>query len=93
MIKGFGDKETEKIWQGIYSKKLPSGIQQRALLKLAMLSQSVNLEDLRIPPSNRLEALKGNLKGRYSIRVNQQWRICFRWENGDAYEVSILDYH
>lgn len=73
--------------------KLPTEIQQRALIKLAMLNQSVDLNDLRIPPSNRLEALKEDRKGKFSIRINQQWRICFRWENGDAHEVVIEDYH
>lgn len=73
--------------------KLPTGIQQRALNKLAMLDQSVDLNDLRIPPSNLLEALKGDRKGKFSIRINQQWRICFRWKNGDAHDVVIEDYH
>ncbi|MCZ6673682.1 MAG: type II toxin-antitoxin system RelE/ParE family toxin [Verrucomicrobia bacterium] len=93
MIKSFADNETEKIWNQQRSRKLPGTIQQRALNKLAMLSQSNDLNDLRIPPSNRLEALSGNRRGQFSIRINQQWRICFRWENGDVYEVEITDYH
>ncbi len=93
MIKSFGDKQTERLWTFLEPGKLPTEIQQRALNKLAMIDQSVNLNDLRIPPSNRLEALKGNRKGKYSIRINQQWRICFRWVNQDAHDVVIEDYH
>ena len=93
MIKSFADAETEKIWKEERSRRLPQSIQQRALNKLAMLSQAKDLNDLRIPPANRLEALSGNRKGQYSIRINQQWRICFRWEAGDAYNVEIIDYH
>ena len=93
MIKSFADAETEKIWKEVHSRRLPQSIQQRALNKLAMLSQAKDLNDLRIPPANRLEALSGNRKGQYSIRINQQWRICFRWEAGDAYNVEIIDYH
>lgn len=93
MIKSFADAETEKIWNQRRSRKLPGDIQQRALNKLAMLSQALNLNDLRIPPSNHLEALSGNRIGRHSIRINQQWRLCFRWDEGDAYEVEIVDYH
>ena len=93
MIKSFADNETEKIWNQQRSRKQPGTIQQRALNKLAMLSQSNDLNDLRIPPSNRLEALSGNRRGQFSIRINQQWRICFRWDNGDVYDVEISDYH
>ncbi len=93
MIKSFADAETEKIWSQRRSRKLPGHIQQRALNKLAMLSQAHDLMDLRIPPSNRLEALSGKRTGQHSIRINQQWRICFRWEKGDANEVEIVDYH
>lgn len=93
MIKSFGDKQTERLWVLLKPGKLPFEIRQRALNKLAMLDQSVNLNDLRIPPSNRLEALKGNSNGNFSIRINDQWRICFRWEDGDAHEVVIEDYH
>lgn len=93
MIKSFADAETEKIWNQQRSRKLPGDIQQRALNKLAMLSQAQDLTDLRVPPANRLEALSGNRKGQHSIRINQQWRVCFRWETGDAYDVEIVDYH
>ena len=72
---------------------MPITIQQRALNKLAMMSQAADLNDLKIPPANRLEALKGDRSGQFSIRINQQWRICFRWKDGDAYEVEITDYH
>ena len=93
MIKSFADKETGKIWYLKRSKRLPSSIQQRTLNKLAMISQAATLDDLKIPPANRLEALKGDRSGQHSIRINQQWRICFRWQNGDAYNVEITDYH
>lgn len=93
MIKSFADAETEKIWNQQRSRKLPGDIQQRALNKLAMLSQAKDVNDLRVPPANRLEALSGNRIGQFSIRINQQWRICFRWEAGDAYDVEIVDYH
>ncbi|MDA0347667.1 MAG: type II toxin-antitoxin system RelE/ParE family toxin [Verrucomicrobia bacterium] len=92
MIKSFADNETQKIWNQQRSRRLPGNIQQRSLNKLAMLSQASDLKDLRIPPSNRLEALSGNRRGQFSIRINQQWRICFRWENGDVYDVEITDY-
>jgi proteic killer suppression protein len=93
VIRNFADKETEKIWHGIPSRRLPADIQRVARRKLRMLNNAVNLNDLRIPPANRLEALKGNLKGRYSIRINDQWRICFRWSVADAHDVEIMDYH
>ena len=93
MIESFACKETEKIWLGKYSPKLPTEIQARALRKLRQLSASLSFDDLRIPPSNRLEALSGNRKGQYSIRINQQWRLCFHGENGTAYDVEIVDYH
>ena len=93
MIKSFADNETEKIWNQQRSRRFPANIQQRALNKLAMLSQAHDLNDLRIPPSNRLEALSGNRHGQFSIRINRQLRICFRWENGDVYDVEITDYH
>lgn len=93
MIKSFGDKETEKVWSGEVSKKLPNTIQNVARRKLRMLNNSQNLNDLRIPPSNRLEKLHGDLEGFYSIRINDQWRIIFQWMDNDAYEVSIVDYH
>jgi toxin HigB-1 len=93
MIKSFRDKETDKIWKGDFSKKLPKEIQQRGRRKLRMLNNAHSVDDLKIPPSNRLEHLKGNLKNFYSIRINDQWRIIFQWSNNDAYEVQIRDYH
>ena len=93
MIRSFSDKEAEKIWAGEVSRRLPGDIQLVARRKLRMLSNAVNLDDLRIPPANRLEALKGGRKGQHSIRVNDQWRICFRWDEGDAFGVEIVDYH
>jgi len=93
MIASFGDKETEKIWLKLRSKKLPQEIQQRALNKLAMIHRSQNVNDLRVPPSNHLERLSGDREGQYSIRINQQWRLCFRWQNGNAHDLEITDYH
>lgn len=93
MIRTFADKEAEKIWAGTPSRRLPGDIQGVARRKLRMLNNASNLDDLRIPPANCLEALKGNRKGQHSIRINDQWRICFRWHSGDAYDVEILDYH
>ncbi len=93
MIKEFGNKETEKIWNGIRSKKLPSEIQNVARRKLRMLNNAFDISDLRIPPANRLEKLKGNLSEYHSIRINNQWKIVFKWLNDDAYEVKIVDYH
>ena len=93
MIKGFGDKESEKIWNGIRSKKLPSEIQNVARRKLRMVNNAQDINDLRIPPANRLEKLKGDMSKFHSIRINNQWRIIFNWKNNDAYDVSIIDYH
>lgn len=93
MIISFGSKETEKIWNGIVVKKPSIEIQQIGRRKLRMLHNSQNLSDLRIPPSNRLEKLSGNLKEFYSIRINNQWRIIFCWENGNTSKVEIIDYH
>ena len=93
MIRSFRCKETEKIFNRYFSRKFPTDIQRIALRKLAMLDAADSLDDLRIPPSNRLEKLTGNRKGQYSIRINDQWRICFVWSRGDAYEVEIADYH
>lgn len=93
MIISFGSKETEKIWNGIVVKKPSIEIQQIGRRKLRMLHNSQNITDLRIPPSNRLEKLAGNLKDFYSIRINNQWRIIFVWENGNAANVEIVDYH
>ncbi|MEN9999750.1 MAG: hypothetical protein RI922_2740 [Bacteroidota bacterium] len=93
MIKTFGDKESDKIWNGIRSKKLPNEIQDVARRKLRMLNNAQDVSDLRIPPANRLEKLKGNLEDYYSIRINNQWRIIFQWLNNDSYDVKIVDYH
>ena len=93
MIRNFKDKETEKIFQRQRSRKLPSEIQQVALRKLRMLNRAETLQDLRIPPAKRLERLTGNRKGQYSIRINVQWRICFKWEEGEALDLEIVDYH
>ena len=93
MIKSFADKEAEKIYRRERSKKLPQDIQQVALRKLRMIDSAVNIDDLRIPPANRLEKLKGDREGQYSVRINRQWRVCFTWHNGDAFDVEIVDYH
>ncbi|MGB5710128.1 MAG: type II toxin-antitoxin system RelE/ParE family toxin [Waterburya sp.] len=93
MIKTFTCKETKKIWKGQRSSKLPGDIQNRALRKLRQLDAALTLEDLRNPPGNRLEALKGDRSGQYSIRIQQQWRICFTWDKGSAANVEIVDYH
>jgi proteic killer suppression protein len=93
MIIFFGSKQTEQIWKGIRVKKMPIEIQNVGRRKLRMLNNSQNIADLRIPPSNRLEKLSGNLSGFYSIRINKQWRIIFKWNNGNASEVEIIDYH
>ncbi len=93
MIESFNSKETEKIWRGQVSRKLPGDIQRIARRKLRMLNAATIIEDLRVPPGNRLEALKGNLKGYHSIRINKQWRIIFRWEAGNCHQVEIVDYH
>ena len=93
MIISFGSKETEINWQGERSKKLPGEIQEITRRKLRMLNNSVNITDLRIPPSNRLEKLSGKMKEYYSIRINDQWRIIFIWNNGNASKTEIVDYH
>ena len=93
MIRNFKDKETGKIWEGTVSRKLPKDIQAVARRKLRMLNNARLLKDLRVPPANRLEALKGARKGQYSIRINDQWRICFVWKDGDVDAVEIVDYH
>ena len=93
MIKSFGDSATERIWRGTRSRKLPNQIQHIARRKLRMINNAANINDLRIPPANRLEKLKGDLKNYHSIRINEQWRIVFRWRSSDAYEVKIMDYH
>ncbi len=93
MIESFKCKETKKIWQGEVSTKLPNQIQQLARRKLRMLNNALKLNDLRIPPNNRLELLRGNRSGHHSIRINKQWRICFKWQGNNAYHVEIIDYH
>ncbi len=93
MIESFVCKETQKIWHGNRSSKLPENIQDKALRKLRQLDAAQTIEDLKNPPGNRLEALKGDRKGKYSIRINQQWRICFVWNQGNADKVEIVDYH
>ncbi len=93
MIQSFYDRETEKIFNRQRSRRLPHNIQQVALRKLRMINRATTLNDLLIPPANRLERLKGNREGQYSIRINNQWRICFEWDDGDAYKVEIVDYH
>ncbi|MCU0503158.1 MAG: type II toxin-antitoxin system RelE/ParE family toxin [Anaerolineae bacterium] len=93
MIKSFGNEETRLIYSLQRSRKLPSDIQQVALRKLRMINNAVSLNDLRVPPANRLEKLIGDRAGQHSVRINDQWRVCFRWEGSDAYEVEITDYH
>ena len=93
MIKSFADKETEKIYHRNDSKKIPENIQRRAYRKLLQIDLMSELEELRSPPGNRLEKLKGDREGQHSIRINQQWRICFEWKDSDAFNVEIIDYH
>jgi proteic killer suppression protein len=93
MIVSFGSKDTEKIWQGHKVKKIPLEIQKIGRRKLRMINNSQDLNDLRIPPSNRLEKLKGAAKDFYSIRINKQWRIVFKWQNNHSHDVEIVDYH
>ena len=93
MIKSFGDSETEKVWEGLYSAKLPNEMQRIARRKLRMINNAYSINDLRIPPANRLKKLKGSLEGKYSIRINKQWRIIFQWTNQNAEQVKIEDYH
>ena len=93
MIKSFGNKESERVWVGERVKKLPMTVQEIGRRKLRILNNAVDLNDLRIPPANKLEKLAGNLKGFYSIRINDQWRIIFKWNIGNAFEVEIIDYH
>ena len=93
MIEMFACKETEKIFRGFVSRKLPRDIQRTARRKLLYLHDAKDLNDLLAPPGNRLEKLRGNRAGQYSIRINDQWRICFRWQNGYAFDVEIVDYH
>ena len=93
MIRSFRCNETERVYQRETCRRLPQDIQRVAMRKLWMLDAATDLNALRVPPANRLEALHGNRRGQHSIRINQQWRICFRWQDGDAYDVEIVDYH
>ncbi len=93
MIHSFACKETEHIWNGRRSRKLPADIQSRALAKLNMIDAADTLDDLKLPPSNRLHELDRDRAGQHSVSINMKWRICFRWDNGNAYDVEIVDYH
>ncbi len=93
MIENFSDSNTENIYKGLRVRKLPGDIQERARRKLRMINQARIVQDLRVPPGNRLETLSGNLTGFWSIRINQQWRIIFRWKDGLKHDVEITDYH
>lgn len=93
MIKSYKNKKAQKVFERIFSKKLPQNIQVNARQKLVLLDAAVELTDLIVPPGNKLEELKDDRKGQHSIRINDQWRICFIWKNGDAYDVEIVDYH
>jgi len=93
MIRTFKDKEAEKVFRRELSRRLPEDLVRSALRKLRMLNRAVSLVDLRVPPANHLEKLKGDRANQYSIRINDQWRICFRWQDGDALDVEIVDYH
>lgn len=93
MIRSFRDRETEKVWAGERSRRLPGDIQEAALRKLRSLDAAERLSDLRLPPGNRLEALSGDRRGQHSVRINQQWRVCFRWSAGGCEDVEICDYH
>lgn len=93
MIKSFASRETEKVFNREHSRKLPRDIQTHALMRLMQIDAATRIEDLRLPPSNHLEPLKGDRKGQWSIRINDQWRICFRLEGSEAFDVEIVDYH
>jgi len=93
MIKSFADSDTKQVFDREYSKNLPDDLQDRAYQKLVMIDSAVDINDLRTPPGNRLEKLSGSRESQYSIRINDQWRICFQWKDGDAYYVEIVDYH
>jgi proteic killer suppression protein len=93
MIVSFRDKETEKLWQSGRSRRLPTDLQLRAFKKLSILNAVVTLDNLKVPPGNQLEALRGNRAGQHSIRVNDQYRVCFVWRDGNAFEAEIVDYH
>jgi proteic killer suppression protein len=93
MIRSFKDKASEAVWAGKRSRHLPGDIQTVARRKLRMLNNARTLRDLKVPPNNRLEALRGSRRGQYAIRINDQWRVCFEWRDGDAWNVQIVDYH
>ncbi len=93
MIASFRDKETERLWRTGRNRRLPASLQRRGFKKLAILNASLTLDNLKVPPGNQLEALRGNRAGRHSIRVNDQYRVCFVWRDGNAFEVEIVDYH
>lgn len=93
MIKSFKDKEAEKVFKREFSKKLPQDIQRTALRKLTILNAATSLEEMKVPPGNQLEALKDDRKGQHSIRVNEQWRLCFVWRDGNVHDLEIVDYH
>lgn len=93
MIKTFRDRETLRVWERQRSKAVPASLQRKALRKLTEIENAGKLGDLRVPPGNRLEKLSGDREGQYSIRINQQYRVCFVWDDGDAYDVEIVDYH
>jgi proteic killer suppression protein len=93
MIKSFKDKESEKVFKREFSKKLPQDIQRTALRKLTILNAATSLDEMKVPPGNQLEALKDDRKGQHSIRINQQWRVCFVWRDGNVHDLEIVDYH
>jgi len=93
MIKNYANKLTQQVAEGNFSKKLPSTIKTRALMRLVQLDNATSIDDLKLPPSNRLERLTGDRQHQYNIRINQQWRLCFEFENGNAFNVEITDYH
>jgi len=93
MIASFRDKQTEKLWRSGRCRRIPAALQRRAFMKLAILNAAITLENLRVPPGNHLEALRGDRLGQHSIRINDQFRICFLWQDGNAFDVEITDYH
>jgi proteic killer suppression protein len=93
VIRTFRDRDTQAVFQGEFVKRLDRRVQQRAREKLKYLDSAGDLRDLMVPPSNQLESLRGDRQGQYSIRINRQWRVCFRWKDGDAFDVAIVDYH
>ena len=93
MIASFRDKETERLWRTGRSRRVPADVQRRAFIKLAILNAAITVDNLKVPPGNHLEALRGDRAGQHSIRVNERYRICFVWRNGNAFDVEIVDYH